>query len=699
MYAFAGMINAGSFAPVPWEEVSMRNIRLPMAQAAILGFGFALAAQQVVSPDYTPPSAPLPRYIYNVVSADYAVAAGEPLVKSKFSVYDPVGIQTFDANVAKMSELNLNTYRIEIGWGRGRGGAGGGTHGGPGGTPDHLVYDFDPLDHLVQQLKAQDVQLLGAYGYTPLPLQDASLPARSEEGKQRADTPPRDLARWKEIVTAHVRHYREIGIPFGVNEVWNEPDGTYGFFSGTEEQYEQLYKATVEAVRSADPDAVVAGPGSDHHILWNKTFVDFVVKNQLPLDYYSFHEYGSGELAVRQVERTAASLNRYASLNTTALSLDEWFDGECCTWCADDVRNHYQAAPELLHDFTLLLDRPELASVSWAWWLDPAGRGGRNGANGGNGNGGCMGLITSDGRRKATFNAWKLYAMMPVDRREVKAEGELESVASSDDHKASLLIWNRSPYERRVDVHMKSLPFQHGTARMYRVDGKHASALDSGDDSLKELESYPLGSAEWSYLDGHIAGNGIMYFEATDGSGISELTPARVADVIRINRYYPARGTTRSYADFDRKTWIARLGMMGENADQQIGVLASILPDSLNVTTRVDGKLQKVDADSALAMRVDYRVNGKYAKAIWLHGPYDGLDLFDKRKKSGVEWGLKAEVDQVVALPDFASFEAPLKAYAPPNWKGEAHIALVMQNAGPTARAKITLRAGNAKGH
>jgi hypothetical protein len=267
----------------------------------------------------------------------------------------------------------------------------------------------------------------------------------------------------------------------------------------------------------------------------------------------------------------------------------------------------------------------------------------------------------------------------------------LESIASADEHKASLLIWNRSPYERRMDVHLNNLPLQNGSIHVYRVDSKHGSPVDGGDDNLSVLENYPVNSSAWSYLDGHIPGNSVMYFEATDGSGISELTPTHVANVVRVDRYYPDRGNTKSYADFDRKTWITRLGMMGGNADQEIGVLADALPDSLDATTKVEGKLQKVDADSALAIRLDYRVDGKYAKAVWLHGPYRGLDLFDRKRKIA-PWGLKAEVDQVVAVPDFANFQVPLKTYAPPNWKGQAHISFVMQDAGPDARAKILLR-------
>jgi xylan 1,4-beta-xylosidase len=681
-----------------------RFVTLVVLLAALTLFA-AVEAQQVMAPTFVPPGAPLPRYVYNVIAADFSTPAGQPLIKSKFSVYDPVGptVQQFDANLAKMGELNLNTYRLELAWGR-RSGLG--TSTGVGGTADKLVYDFQGLDHLVKQLHTQDVQLLGSFGYTPVPLQDVNggqpggpTPGRGGEavgaqsvagarggggGRGGGSAPPKDLGKWKEAVAAFVRHYKEIGIPFGVNEVWNEPDGTYGFFRGTEAEYEQLYKATVEAIRGADPDATVAGPGSDHHLLWNMTFIDFVAANKLPLDYYSFHEYGSGELAVRQVERTESSINRYPALNTAALSLDEWHDGECCTWCNDDVRNHYEGAPELLHDFMLLLDRPELASVSWAWWEDPGGRGA-----------GCMGLVTGDGRRKAVFNAWKLYAMMPVDRRHVHIEGDLEAAASSDEHKASVLVWNRGSYDRRVDVHLKHLPFRAGTVRMYRIDGKHASPTDGAEENLAVTETYPVTAADgWSYLDATIPKYGILYFEATDGTGVSELTPARVGNVIRTDRYYPARGKTKSYADFDRKTWIARLGMMDETAaDQEIGVLADGLPDALDAVVKVEGKLQKLDGNSLLGIRLDYRMEGKYAKAVWLHGPYGGVDLFDRKRTAAMPWGLKRDVDQVVAVPDLAGFRIPLKTYAPSGWDGKVHISFVMENAGPGVRAKIMLRA------
>lgn len=642
------------------------------------------AQQEIKAPGAQTPGAPLPRYIYNVVAADFAAADGYPLLKSKFNLYDPVGptVQQFDTNIAKLGELNVDTYRIELAWGRQRSGLG--TNTGVSGSSSKLEFNFESFDHLLQQLQTQKVQLLASYGYTPLPLQDPALPVTYGEGnlKRRETTPPRDVEKFSEAVAAFAQHARNIGIPVGIHEIWNEPDGTYGFYSGTPAQYRMLYKASVEALRQGDRNAYVAGPASDHHMLWSNSFIDFVALNKLPLDFYTFHEYGSGELAVRQVNRAAASINRYASLNKTALSLDEWHDGECCDWCNDDVRNHYEGAPEMLHDFQMLLEKPELASVSWAWWEDPNGRGN-----------GCMGLITGDGHRKAVFNAWKLYAMMPVDRRAVHLQGPLEAMASSDNHKAAVLIWNRGAYARRLDVHLDNLPFHQGTVKLYRIDEKHASWVDGAPEDLVAGETYPIEGKNWSWIDGSIPRSGVLYVQASDDIPEPVTTSVDVAKVVRINRYYPARGQTASYADFDRKTWIARLGMEGSRqADQEVGVLAENLPDELRVTVSTDGKLQTVDGNSLLGVRVDYFVDGNYAKSVLLHGPVKGVDVYSLSRETPMPFGTQRPPDVTRAIPDFSTFLLPLKSNAPATWLGIADLTFIMQDAGIDARAKITIR-------
>ena len=108
-------------------------------------------------------SAQLPRLILNEVYVDYAVGVDNPLIKTRFNVYDPVGpaMEQFDQNVKIMNELNIETYRIELGWGRRYSGFG--LNRMIGGTPGNLIYDFKPLDHMVTELKKQNVLLHGAY--------------------------------------------------------------------------------------------------------------------------------------------------------------------------------------------------------------------------------------------------------------------------------------------------------------------------------------------------------------------------------------------------------------------------------------------------------------------------------------------------------------------------------------------------------
>jgi hypothetical protein len=97
----------------------------------------------------SPVSAQLPRLILNEIYVDFAVGVDNPLVKTKFNVYDPVGpsMEQFDKNVKIMHELNIETYRIELGWGRRYSGFG--LNRMIDGTPDSLIYHFEPLDHLV----------------------------------------------------------------------------------------------------------------------------------------------------------------------------------------------------------------------------------------------------------------------------------------------------------------------------------------------------------------------------------------------------------------------------------------------------------------------------------------------------------------------------------------------------------------------
>ncbi|MBB2921811.1 GH39 family glycosyl hydrolase [Cellulomonas cellasea] len=79
-------------------------------------------------------------------------------------------------------------------------------------------------------------------------------------------SPPTDMARWVDLVTATLQHWVE---RYGLAEVrewrfevWNEPNLVPHFWTGTRTEYFELYEATARAVKAVDPGLRVGGPST-----------------------------------------------------------------------------------------------------------------------------------------------------------------------------------------------------------------------------------------------------------------------------------------------------------------------------------------------------------------------------------------------------------------------------------------------------
>ncbi|OXM60808.1 GH39 family glycosyl hydrolase [Amycolatopsis vastitatis] len=139
-------------------------------------------------------------------------------------------------------------------------------------------------------------------------------------------SPPKDMARWAELVTRAVEHW--IG-RYGLAEVrewrfevWNEPNLVPHFWTGTKTEYFELYEQTVTAIRKIDPGLKVGGPATsvfvpddryrgetedrsamhatagasdvdslDWRPVWVEDFLDWCAKRELPVDFVSTHLY------------------------------------------------------------------------------------------------------------------------------------------------------------------------------------------------------------------------------------------------------------------------------------------------------------------------------------------------------------------------------------------------------------------------
>lgn len=367
----------------------------------------------------------------------------------------------------------------------------------------------------------------------------------------------------------------------------------------------------------------------------------------------------------------------------TEIHLNE-YNSYIVDYPADGPQERYQLASAMLKDYKYFLTQPYLTKIHWAQFLD-------------SGQGNFSGMVTIDGHRKALFNAYKIYKQMPVDRRQALIEGAegVEALASSDSHNASLVLWNRSGVEQTVEINLAHIGFPRGSMKVYRIDSEHCSWGDKRTtEELLPCETHASSaSATWT---GGIMDGGIVYLEIQDGSGLSELDAVSVGKVVRTLYYYPDRASS-AYADFDKNTWIARLGMAKEQvADLETGVTAEDLPATLRVEVSIDGSLKRLDENSLLALRVDYQVGESYTLGILYHGAYKGVDLYDARRSAAMPWGTQRHPDRVIEVKDFAHFDVALAAQAPAHWSGRAQITVILQNAGEGVKAKATIRQGEA---
>lgn len=139
-------------------------------------------------------------------------------------------------------------------------------------------------------------------------------------------SPPKDMARWVDLVTGTVEHWIE---RYGLDEVrqwrfevWNEPNLVPHFWTGTRTQYFELYEATAKAIKAIDGELKVGGPSTsvfvpddrykgewedrsvehvaaeaddvdalDWRPVWIEEFIDWCARRDVPLDFLSTHLY------------------------------------------------------------------------------------------------------------------------------------------------------------------------------------------------------------------------------------------------------------------------------------------------------------------------------------------------------------------------------------------------------------------------
>jgi xylan 1,4-beta-xylosidase len=396
----------------------------------------------------------------------------------------------------------------------------------------NAVYDWTIVDRIFDTYIERKMKPLVQIGFMPQALSVKPEPYRHhwKPGDKYSDIftgwayPPKDYAKWSELVFQLARHcverYGRAEVDTWLWEVWNEPN--IGYWQGTPEEYHRLYDFATVGLKRALPSARVGGPhstgpGNPQAAAFLRKFLDHVLhgknhatgKTGSPLDYIGFHAKGSPAFVegsvIMGIEKQLTDLARgfelvasYPELKGRPVIIGE-SDPEGCAACSASVypqnayRNglmysSYMAAVMPRHlDLAAKYGINLMGAVTWAFEFEdqPYFDGFRDLATNGIGKPvlnvlRMLGMMT--GRRVAVTNAGAL----PLDSivsRGVKEAPDVNAMASADSHSAAVLVSNyhdsgKPGTEALIELTISGVPSGRVQLHHYRVDNEHSNSWE-----------------------------------------------------------------------------------------------------------------------------------------------------------------------------------------------------------------------------
>jgi hypothetical protein len=333
---------------------------------------------------------------------------------------------------------------------------------------DPQSYDFSLTDYYLQSIFALGAQVTFRVGY-------------SAEWKYHPvvhNAPPRDFAKWAAICAHIFQHYNQgwaNGYHYSIKywEIWNEPD-IPSFWSGTPEQYFQLYEFTARSLKSLDPSIMVGGPTLATSLEFLEGFLKYGADHKVPLDFVSWHIYAQQtNEVVAKAAKVQELLDKYGFSKAESV-LDEWnyFPGD---WHRQEVDAKYRkelfanqmgGPPGAAFDASVLIDLQDTTvavadfyqgtNMSWGGLFDEYG---------------------VPNKAYFTFKAFKFLLATP--QRVSVAGPDLNGIAviaglSTDKSEATILISNFGTQCHSYDLALRGLPWAGPFIyEKYTVDGHH----------------------------------------------------------------------------------------------------------------------------------------------------------------------------------------------------------------------------------
>ncbi len=368
------------------------------------------------------------------------------------------------------------------------------------------VYDWTITDRIFDtylQAGAKPFVEIGfvpkALSAKPEPYQPTWIPgARNEQYSIGWSYPPKDYAKWGELVYQWVRHAVE---KYGAREVeqwywevWNEPDISY--WHGTPEEYDKLYDSAAAGVKRALPRAKVGGPAttgpsSEHAAAYLRQFLEHCAATGVPLDFITYHAKGrptvvDGHVRMGMAKETAdvdagfRIVTSFAKFRALPIVLSE-ADPEGCAACSARVyppnayRNGtlypvYTAAMlKNIYDLAARRGANIAGMLTWAFEFEnqPYFDGFRT--------------LATNGIDKPVLNVFRMAGLMRGDRVRVSSDAAVDALAARSERGLTALVWNYhdddvAAEDASLQLRIGGVPEGRALVRHYRIDQTHSNA-------------------------------------------------------------------------------------------------------------------------------------------------------------------------------------------------------------------------------
>ena len=159
--------------------------------------------------------------------------------------------------------------------------------------------------------------------------------------------PPEDYQKWARICCNIIRHYNmgwANGFEWNIEywEIWNEFNSRPECWSGTSEQYFELYEAAALAIKDLDANLKVGGPTVNNSVSIDegRDFLAFCRDRKVPVDFVSWHGYANHPKKIMEnIEKGIATVKEFG-FDQAETIFDEW-NYHAIPWGMKDRESKY----------------------------------------------------------------------------------------------------------------------------------------------------------------------------------------------------------------------------------------------------------------------------------------------------------------------------------------------------------------------